>query len=324
MLIYNFGKMYDLISIYKDHFNEEIGESKRTIFLEKSGIINEFFPFFYSHHGKVFIEELLLNHLETIKNGDFETIFQFLFDYKIVSMGLLKFYLGLEDLELIEGNFNSFRVIAQHISESNLSYRLKHDLFSYFLNPISLTQKLVGNMLYMGTYISDLYKSNFEKIAAKAERFDENKLESLNIHLNYINSKEKNTYYSFGIMHAECIEIFQGHDFQVVYLGLNYDEHKQKQEKINLELFGKVLSDPSRIKILDYIQKNGSVTVGDINHIFGYSGTTSYYHLNMMLKARMVITEKQGRNIYYSINKNFFHQACNAILGFCEGDKWLN
>ena len=80
----------------------------------------------------------------------------------------------------------------------------------------------------------------------------------------------------------------------------------EKKEEFKLELFGKILSEPGRIKILEYIRDHGSATVSDINHIFGFGGTTSYYHLSMIQKAGMITTETKGRSIHYFINKQFF------------------
>lgn len=166
-------------------------------------------------------------------------------------------------------------------------------------------------MIYIASQISNLYENQFKKIMDLSKSFKEEDLSYIIARFSpgkYMG--EKTIYYSFGLLQEKGIKIWQLKNYQLVYLGLNYKENIESKEDLKLELFGKILSDPSRIKILEYIRLHGSATVSEINHIFGYSVTTSYYHLSMMQKVGFVAIENRGKTIYYHLNRPFFQKVC--------------
>ena len=61
------------------------------------------------------------------------------------------------------------------------------------------------------------------------------------------------------------------------------------------------LSDPSRRKILDMLKKK-DLTAGEISDAFDMSKPSISHHLDILKRANLVVAEKQGQFITYSIN----------------------
>jgi len=61
------------------------------------------------------------------------------------------------------------------------------------------------------------------------------------------------------------------------------------------------LSDPTRRKILDMLKKK-DLTAGEIANAFNISKPSISHHLDILKRANLVVSEKQGQFITYSIN----------------------
>ena len=61
------------------------------------------------------------------------------------------------------------------------------------------------------------------------------------------------------------------------------------------------LSDPTRRKILDMLKKK-DLTAGEIADAFNISKPSISHHLDILKRANLVVSEKQGQYITYSIN----------------------
>ena len=61
------------------------------------------------------------------------------------------------------------------------------------------------------------------------------------------------------------------------------------------------LSDPTRRKILDMLKKK-DLTAGEIAEAFDISKPSISHHLDILKRANLVVSEKQGQFITYSIN----------------------
>lgn len=61
------------------------------------------------------------------------------------------------------------------------------------------------------------------------------------------------------------------------------------------------LSDPTRRKILDMLKKK-DLTAGEIADAFDMTKPSISHHLDILRRANLVVSEKQGQFITYSIN----------------------
>ncbi len=79
------------------------------------------------------------------------------------------------------------------------------------------------------------------------------------------------------------------------------------------------LSDPSRRKILKLL-KGGDLNAGEIADNFNMTKPSISHHLNILKHAGLVISEKQGQNVLYSLNTTVFQGILEWFYDFKERD----
>ena len=75
----------------------------------------------------------------------------------------------------------------------------------------------------------------------------------------------------------------------------------------------KALSDKNRRKILE-ILKEKDMTVGEIATHFQISGASLSHHLDQLKRARLLVSERKGQFIEYSLNMSVFEQVVKVLL----------
>lgn len=85
------------------------------------------------------------------------------------------------------------------------------------------------------------------------------------------------------------------------------------------ELF-KALSDQTRRKILELL-KDKDLAAGEIADNFNISKPSISHHLNILRNAGLILAEKQGQNIYYSLNTTAFQEVMKWFFDFKERGK---
>ena len=73
------------------------------------------------------------------------------------------------------------------------------------------------------------------------------------------------------------------------------------EDLVNLAEFFKVLTDPSRLKIL-YALGTGELCVFDLSVAIGASVSSVSHHLSALKRVRLVKARRDGRIIYYSLD----------------------
>ena len=63
----------------------------------------------------------------------------------------------------------------------------------------------------------------------------------------------------------------------------------------------KALNDPTRRGILEMLQQK-DMTAGEIADKFNISFPSISHHLDLLKQAKLVISEKEGQYVYYSLN----------------------
>ncbi len=79
----------------------------------------------------------------------------------------------------------------------------------------------------------------------------------------------------------------------------------------------KALSDPTRRKILKMLREK-DLSAGEIAENFDITKPSISHHLNLLKQAKLVLSEKQGQNIYYSLNMTVFQEVIQWFFDFQE------
>jgi DNA-binding transcriptional ArsR family regulator len=79
----------------------------------------------------------------------------------------------------------------------------------------------------------------------------------------------------------------------------------------------KALADPTRRKILKMLRER-DLSAGEIADQFDMRKPSISHHLNLLKQANLVISDKQGQNIYYSLNTTIFQEIVQWFFDFQE------
>jgi ArsR family transcriptional regulator, arsenate/arsenite/antimonite-responsive transcriptional repressor len=79
----------------------------------------------------------------------------------------------------------------------------------------------------------------------------------------------------------------------------------------------KALSDPNRRKILERL-KTKDMTVGEIGQSLNITGATLSHHLEILKQARLVVSQREGQFIRYSLNTSVFEEVMKTIINWLE------
>ena len=75
----------------------------------------------------------------------------------------------------------------------------------------------------------------------------------------------------------------------------------------------KALNDPTRRNILELLQEK-DLTAGEIAEQFRMSWPSVSHHLDLLKQAKLVIAEKQGQYVYYSLNTAGVDEVVKWVL----------
>jgi len=82
------------------------------------------------------------------------------------------------------------------------------------------------------------------------------------------------------------------------------------------ELF-KIMGDKTRIRLL-WAMDNSSMCVGDLAYLLDMTKSAVSHQLKALKEAKLVVSEKKGKNVYYSLNdhhvKTIFEKALEHVL----------
>ena len=77
----------------------------------------------------------------------------------------------------------------------------------------------------------------------------------------------------------------------------------------------KALNDPTRRQILQLLQEK-DMTAGEIVERFKISGPSISHHLDLLKQANLVIAEKDGQYVYYSLNTTVVDEIIKWLIQF--------
>ena len=70
----------------------------------------------------------------------------------------------------------------------------------------------------------------------------------------------------------------------------------------------RLLSDENRLRIMLYLAKEGRTYVSRMGEALELNQTTLSHHLSLLRNADLIVPIREGKNIYYEINKPFWRE----------------
>lgn len=329
-----FNKRYCLTDFINYSKSNEDTEYYNKILDDYLPIPEDLLPFFYlTDDKKNFITKF---YYEPYKETFFDTynlatVQVALTDYDQVIENVIKFYFkDVTDEEAHECK-QSITAIDGLIKKSKYSGELKSLLYSFFIAPIPIIQKLSYELMSKEFLLSKQYENKSMLFSEIQKQLN---IEQLSLELKKGKNQTvdidsfDNVFVSMCLYNKNCVKTHYYNDRVLIILGVDYKEYIDyliTQNKLpELEAFGNAISERNRIDILDLMLGKDEITIKDIEQELGFTGTNAYYHLSLMIKAGMIKSRNQGRTVLYSINKNYFHVLCSMLSKYSEKEGKLN
>lgn len=80
-----------------------------------------------------------------------------------------------------------------------------------------------------------------------------------------------------------------------------------------MTVFFKAMDDPTRRKIIEMLRER-DMTAGEIADAFNISKPSISYHLDLLRQAGLVISDKKGQFVYYSLNTSVLDDFIGWLL----------
>lgn len=81
-----------------------------------------------------------------------------------------------------------------------------------------------------------------------------------------------------------------------------------------IEKISKALADPNRLQILKSLhKKQNCLYCSDINEIIDLTQPSISHHLKQLTEAELIIAEKEGRNVKYTMNNKAIDQYVSFL-----------
>lgn len=77
----------------------------------------------------------------------------------------------------------------------------------------------------------------------------------------------------------------------------------------------KALSDKNRRRILELL-KEGDMTAGEIGQHFAITGASLSHHLDILKRANLVVAQREGQHIVYSLNTSVFEEVMKTLISY--------
>ena len=80
----------------------------------------------------------------------------------------------------------------------------------------------------------------------------------------------------------------------------------------------RALTHKLRIKILSFIDQNEKINVNKIYNMLGLEQSITSQHLRILRLSNIVLSERQGKQIFYVINYDYVNKLVGNIKDFLE------
>jgi ArsR family transcriptional regulator len=84
--------------------------------------------------------------------------------------------------------------------------------------------------------------------------------------------------------------------------------------------FCKALADDTRQRILEMLLER-EMCVGDIVDAFDMSQPTISHHLNVLKQLGLVASRKEGKQVFYAINRDSVVECCGRLIAKFEAQE---
>lgn len=336
------GFIYDLFYLFSLYFNMDyhlahdliVGKSDEDAeFFRKA--VRDFSPFsdelllFFRlrKNGRGFITSSYFTPYQDAfeKDYSFDFLLKKLSDHDELIERLIDFYFPNMCRDSILKCKNSIVELGKLIDASDYDELVKCKLYSFFVNPKPIIQKLIYELITKKIQLDRYYEKNYSVFIDIQNNLSYSSLkEDLKSFRDndFLEKENKDIYVAVCLINKNCFNLLYGKEFSTIILGYDYKEsvisYASQKNTPSLKEFGDVLTEQNRIDILDLMLERGEITIKDLERLLNFTGSTAYYHLTMMMRLHMVKTRNQGRTVLYSVDEGYFESIVGLLSKYFE------
>ena len=236
----------------------------------------------------------------------------------------VKFAFPQLTMQEVAEHCGSMQALFALVKKSSYPDRIKLGMYEFFSDPRPMVEQLCQTLVQVCGKLEAYYAENRElldklynktavspEFAADLDRILER---------NQVKANGRLVYVSFFLARQYAV-IFRSHpDFILIYLGAEYrrmlDSPANGGIGVWISQFGAAIGDENRHLVLKLIQEKGEVTCKDVEKAFHFSGSTAYHHLAILLEARLLNKRSEGKNMLYSLNREYFSAVIAELKKF--------
>jgi DNA-binding transcriptional ArsR family regulator len=335
------GQIYDLIYTISAHFNF----GSVSILHKMNGHIAE------NYFDNIFAD---LNDLIKSKPQGIDVFFQYftggpccmtlffmkmLWDFKTPA-GFIRYFSEIDDNELrakvleyydeYKSNDDVYKEmltdnvkLIEFVCSFHISTIFRNNLISFFKNPKPFVKNITEIMTYALNKMRAVLrykKSEIEGFIASSFSLLEKDSCVLSLENNpfVVNlTEQKIIKFTVCVINDAVLYVSQSEDQIRICFGINYEQYPEESleytETIDLQLVAKALGEDIRYKIFNMVNKN-EMYMSEIAASLELPAPAICYHINLLIRAKLIKTTIKGRKTYYSINR----KQLNAVFKFLK------
>ncbi len=91
-----------------------------------------------------------------------------------------------------------------------------------------------------------------------------------------------------------------------------------KQVEVIIDILN-ALNDETRQRIILLFQQHKELCVNEIASQFEIGRPTISHHLNLMKRSKILSSRKEGKEVYYSFNKDYVIETLQVLIAYFRG-----
>lgn len=335
------GFVYDLLFIFALYYNKDVCIKKfinrdkgredirfyDKILEQFPEFSEELIPFFYFNDRMSCI--MTCDYFQSVMDSLFagrgtDCLYEQIADTNRLRRALVNFYLDLNNSSDEIDNMPLPELLRQFALLS-LPSEVKQWAMVMLADPQTYCTKLIEAMRGVEEQLSEYYTKQQKIINEIHEGFDvEASGELLSGALGDHSFTNTGTCISICIIHINVLRYDFAFNKTFFTIGLDWEKAalllKNQSAAFDVALFGKIMSDASRLKVIRMLTAANELSTGVIAGELETALPSCFYHLEMMRGSGMLSSRSEGRTVFYKINRNYFTKATEEVMKLIEED----